>query len=349
MQRNQPVAALRRFMILVNNTAGDPAPAYTTFAGANEMLVDKGDGNYVAAGGTLTNARRPLGLANDIVESVDHTTDKMTLTAHGLNTGDGPAQFTTTGALPAGLSLATNYWIVRDGANTIQLAASLFDALDGPTVINFTNPGTGTHTLVLTNAQAPIAGAWIYEATQAETNYRGNYFGLRLAKSGVRTAFQSERLVEGQQQHTGTATAGATGTITLDAGASSTNGYYDDALIVLVGGTGIGQVNVVSSYAGGTKVATMASNWAITPDATSQFVLVPASGASGGGGGWSELGEGSHTYGDMMRLAVSVLAGKMDGFNTSTITAKSLNGAKTRGTWTVDETGRLTFTPGDLT
>lgn len=56
---------------------------------------------------------------------------------------------TTTGTLPAGLSLATTYYVVRDSATTIKFASSLANAVAG-TVINITDIGSGTHTVTHT-------------------------------------------------------------------------------------------------------------------------------------------------------------------------------------------------------
>lgn len=55
-------------------------------------------------------------------------------------------QFTTTGTLPTGLSLATDYWLVRVSATTARVATTYANALAG-TVVAFTDAGTGTHTL----------------------------------------------------------------------------------------------------------------------------------------------------------------------------------------------------------
>lgn len=75
---------------------------------------------------------------------------------------------------------------------------------------------------------------------------------------------------------TGTAQAGAAGTITLDSGASATNGLYNDAVVWILSGTGAGQIRPIIGYAGATKVANVTPNWATNPDATSVFVLVPS-------------------------------------------------------------------------
>jgi hypothetical protein len=73
-------------------------------------------------------------------------TDICTQAAHGYVTGL-KVQLTTTTTLPAGLSLATDYFIVKLTADTYQLAVSLANAvLATPTVVNITGTGTGTHT-----------------------------------------------------------------------------------------------------------------------------------------------------------------------------------------------------------
>lgn len=73
-------------------------------------------------------------------------TNICTATAHGLLTGDGPVQLTTTDTLPAGLDLLTDYWIIKLTNDTFSFAASLALALAG-TAVDITDTGTGTHTL----------------------------------------------------------------------------------------------------------------------------------------------------------------------------------------------------------
>lgn len=79
-----------------------------------------------------------------------------------------------------------------------------------------------------------------------------------------------------QAIRSGTAQAGAAGTITLDASASSTTNFYRGCLIYLTGGTGVGQVEACFSYDGTTKVATMWKNWKTTPDNTTTFAVLPS-------------------------------------------------------------------------
>lgn len=71
----------------------------------------------------------------------------------------------------------------------------------------------------------------------------------------------------------GTATAGAAGTITLDGAASAVDDFYNNAILAIIGGTGVGQSRIISDYAGATKIATVNGNWVTTPDATSVFAI----------------------------------------------------------------------------
>lgn len=57
-------------------------------------------------------------------------------------------RFTTTTTLPTGLSLATDYWLVRVSATTARVATSYANYVAG-TVIAYTDAGTGTHTFTV--------------------------------------------------------------------------------------------------------------------------------------------------------------------------------------------------------
>jgi len=71
----------------------------------------------------------------------------------------------------------------------------------------------------------------------------------------------------------GTASAGAASAITLAGSASSTDDEYIGCEIIIVAGTGIGQVRTISDYVGTTKVATVSTAWDTNPDATSVYTL----------------------------------------------------------------------------
>ena len=78
--------------------------------------------------------------------------------------------------------------------------------------------------------------------------------------------------------HSGTAQAGTSTTITLDTGADGTNdNIYRGDRCVIIAGTGIGEHDIIVSYTASSRVATVAETWIVTPDNTSEFILVPAS------------------------------------------------------------------------
>jgi predicted DNA-binding ArsR family transcriptional regulator len=78
----------------------------------------------------------------------------------------------------------------------------------------------------------------------------------------------------------GTAQAGATNTLTLDASASAVDDRYNDMLLTIVSGAGSVESKFVTDYNGTTKVATVHENWTVTPDNTSVFLLTPTAAIS---------------------------------------------------------------------
>lgn len=86
---------------------------------------------------------------------VNTETDVITITAHGFTTGL-KGQFTSTGTLPAGLELATDYFMIVVSANTIKVASSLANALAG-TAVDITDAGTAAATNTFT--PTALAGA----------------------------------------------------------------------------------------------------------------------------------------------------------------------------------------------
>lgn len=91
--------------------------------------------------------------------------------------------------------------------------------------------------------------------------------GISRATFAADTGMQSVR--------SGTAQAGTGGSLTLDASASAVNGFYNGLCLYLTGGTGAGQVRVIVTYNGTTKVAGLHANWITIPDATTTFAVLP--------------------------------------------------------------------------
>lgn len=82
--------------------------------------------------------------------TADAGTDIITMTStanipSNILTGT-RVRLTTTTTLPAGLSLATDYYVIKVTDSTFKLASSYENAIAG-TAINITDAGTGTHTM----------------------------------------------------------------------------------------------------------------------------------------------------------------------------------------------------------
>ncbi len=75
----------------------------------------------------------------------------------------------------------------------------------------------------------------------------------------------------------GLAQAGTINTITLNVLASSTDDVYRGQIIFLRSGTGEDQIGTVIAYNGTTKVATIHRDWAVVPDTTTGYVMLPLS------------------------------------------------------------------------
>lgn len=73
----------------------------------------------------------------------------------------------------------------------------------------------------------------------------------------------------------GTAQAGAAHSITLDAGETAGDHIFNRNLIVLLGGTGVGQTRTIVDYASSSKVAVVDRDWVTNPDATSEYTIIP--------------------------------------------------------------------------
>lgn len=71
----------------------------------------------------------------------------------------------------------------------------------------------------------------------------------------------------------GTAQAGGATTITLAAGASATDDFYNDRWIEIMSGTGVGGLKRITDYVGSTKVATVDSAWTTNPASGSGYEI----------------------------------------------------------------------------
>lgn len=144
------VAALRPFRVKggkYRNPTGLAAHASNNFAGTLRRC---------GAADALTIAATTF--------TTTHASEYVNITAHGLQTGDGPVRLTNSGgALPAGFALATDYYVIVVDANTLQLASTRANAFGG-TAVTISGDGTGTHTLTgYTGCRRPVVAATIFD------------------------------------------------------------------------------------------------------------------------------------------------------------------------------------------
>lgn len=133
---------------------------------------------------------------------------------------------------------------------------------DTAVTVTVTNLVTGRYKAVFTIPATYIAGDDLdlaISATVSSVSGQAVVFHTRVGVGIIRS---------------GTAQGGASGTITLDSGASATNSIYNGAWCVTLAGTGAGQVRNISGYVGATKVASVAPNWTTAPDSTTVFAIL---------------------------------------------------------------------------
>jgi hypothetical protein len=83
-----------------------------------------------------------------------------------------------------------------------------------------------------------------------------------------------------------TLVAATANTVTLSAAASPVDDYYVGYTIHITAGTGFPQApKVITAYNGTTKVATLANNWTVIPDSSTEIQIRPTITVSGNGSG----------------------------------------------------------------
>jgi type II secretory pathway pseudopilin PulG len=73
------------------------------------------------------------------------------------------------------------------------------------------------------------------------------------------------------EKNAGTASGASSNSIVLDGDASAVDGAYAGVTLRIVGGTGMGQLRNIRTYAGSTRTATIDTPWAVIPDNTSVY------------------------------------------------------------------------------
>lgn len=138
----------------------------------------------VAGKGLTSTAVSYTSLANLTFVDGDVTTgtDTIAETAHGMVTGAGPFRLSTSGVLPAGLAVDTNYWIIAPTVDTYKLASSKVNALAGTAVDITAAAGGGTHTLL--RAANDVVMAQLKQGLEAVVGATASYTVSQVAGAG---------------------------------------------------------------------------------------------------------------------------------------------------------------------
>lgn len=173
----------------------------------------------------------------------------FTLAAHGLQIGD-RLRLSTTGALPTGLAVNTDYFVAAASfaANTFTLSATL-----GGAAINTSGTQSGTHTV-----QLFAHGAGDGSTTFNLPDYRGRVVAGCDAMGGTAAG----RLTSAGSGVYGGAmgAAGGTETHTLTTAQLASHGHTLTGALQLTGGAGGSANNLISQVADGAVVQSIASN-----------------------------------------------------------------------------------------
>ncbi len=289
--------------ILIRTIAGDPKAAATVTTAGNTIDVAS-TGEVGLDFSNIKNATGSTTLTNITLPTVTDVTNAV-----GVKTGTGSNQLdVTSGRIKAD----TVYWnasavatpdtagypkvTIKSGSGTGEVSLS-----SGTVTVGTNNDKTGYSltqsfptnfsSLSIDGSGRVDIGKWIGTAPNAlisgrvdanaqvvgdKTGYSltqtfpTNFSSLSIDSSGRVTPTPIESLI----LHSGTAQAGAAGTITLASGASSTDDLYKGQLVKIYGATGAGQTRTITAYNGTTKVATVAWNWITNPDATSTYSVI---------------------------------------------------------------------------
>lgn len=251
-------------------------------------------------------AGNTLGVASDgdISGNLDGTVATVTtLTGHTAQTGDSYARL----GAPAGASIAADLLAIDNFVDELEsrLTAARAGYLDN---LNGHSPQSGDS---YTRLGAPVGASISADIAATEAHFSGmtsltQWLGLMAGKQAGNATARTELRATGAGSGTydetvdsleairdrgdaawttgagtgltplasGTAQAGAAGTITLAAGASATDDLFNLTSVKITGGTGAGQSRIIYDYVGSTKVASVTPNWTTNPSSDSVYEIV---------------------------------------------------------------------------
>lgn len=254
----------------------------------------------------------------------------VTNNAHGLIAGDS-IQFTTTGALPTGLTAGTTYYVIAAGltANAFELALTV-----GGTAINTTGSQSGVHTLFRTTPFAVVDNdPRVFPNAYAADAGSTDAYAITLPTAPAAYATGQLYAFKANTINTGAATlnVNALGAITIKKGGTTdlsdgdiSAGMY---IIVLYDGTNFQLMARSVVAATDVQVFTASGTWTKPTGAQQVEATVIGCGGGGSGGGTTNpgLGGGGGGYSNA-KFPASVLGA------TVAVTTSATGGAGALGT-----------------
>lgn len=280
------------------------ASEITSVTDNGQFIIDEGsaiadvfNGCPIMVVDSATQSSRSFGIISDYIVTTreihtavnlaDPTTiaanDKVFIYPPIFNTGDAFARL----AAPAGASVSADIAAVKvdTAAILVDTSTTLQAELDAIQVAVITNAVGADVSADIATAQADLdtitgaAGA-LLDSTATSAQLVDDIWDEVLTGASHNVSNSSGRRLRQLESSfvvaAGTAQAGTANTITLAAGESSTDDIFEGDRVIIVGGTGVAEHGIITTYNGTTKVATMSQNWTITPDATSEYDITPA-------------------------------------------------------------------------
>lgn len=334
-------------------TANPGAASGLFIAGTNAPVTITGTGDALTISSTGTNGAGIKVSGNgtgDAIKATGGATGNALELVGGGTSGDALKATTTNGhGFEITATGASKHGIIATGGNSgtsdgiLAVAGTGGVPIRGDITGNITGNLSGSVGEVTGNVDGNLGGNVTGSVGSVAGNVGGNVVGsvASIAAGGIaRASFAAETGM--QTIRSNTAVAGAAGTITLDAGASAVDDFYNAAMVFITGGTGAGQVRFIVNYVGSTQVATIEPNWATNPDNTSTFAILPVASSL------DDLIENATSLRQMTRGMAAAMLGKSNGLNTTTAVYRDTSDTVDRISATVDAVGDRTSVALDL-
>jgi len=170
---------------------------------------------------------------------------------------------------------AATITVYKPGSNTAFIAevAATVDATTGEISYDLTTTHTATHDLNYKATWSYTVGGVVYYQVQLFDVVK-SILAISIVDQDL---FNELPILEKEAiQKTGTATAGAAGSLTDTARRKEKDDYWKGGTIEIISGTGDTQTRLISGNTQSSGVLTVTPNWTTTPDTTSVYRVIRA-------------------------------------------------------------------------